>query len=42
MWQRFRASFRSIEHLRDWVRAVVASALMALCVGAFLVGWFVL
>jgi hypothetical protein len=42
MWQRFRSSFSSREHLRDWTWAVVAAVLMALCVGALLVGWFVL
>jgi hypothetical protein len=42
MWQRFKASFSSREHLRDWVWAVVAAVFMAVCVAALLVGWFLL
>ena len=42
MWQRFKASFNSREHLRDWVWAVVASVLMGFCVGALLFAWFAL
>jgi succinate dehydrogenase hydrophobic anchor subunit len=42
MWQRFKASFSSREHLRDWLLAVVSAVLMALCVGALLLAWFLL
>ena len=42
MWQRFKASFNSREHLRDWVWAVVAAVLMGLCVSALLFAWLVL
>jgi hypothetical protein len=42
MWQRFKASFNSREHLRDYILALVAGVLAAVCVGALLVGWFLL
>jgi hypothetical protein len=42
MWRRFKASFNSREHLRDYLWAIAASVLCALCVGALLVGWLVL
>jgi succinate dehydrogenase hydrophobic anchor subunit len=42
MWQRFKASFSSREHLRDWLLAVVSAVLMGLCVGALLFAWFLL
>jgi succinate dehydrogenase hydrophobic anchor subunit len=42
MWQRFKASFSSREHLRDWILAVVAAVFMAVCVAALLLGWFLL
>lgn len=42
MWLRFKASFNSKEHMRDYLWAVAASVLLALCVGALLVGWLVL
>lgn len=42
MWQRFKASFSSREHLRDWILAVVAAVLMAVCVGALLFAWLAL
>lgn len=37
MWRRFKASFNSREHMRDYLLAAVASVLCALCVGALLV-----
>jgi hypothetical protein len=42
MWQRFKASFSTREHFRDWVLAVVAAVLMGLCVGALLFAWLAL
>ncbi len=41
-WQNFKASFKSKEHLRDYVLALVASILAAFCVGALLLAWFLL
>ena len=37
MWQRFKASFNSREHMRDFLWAAGASVMCALCVGAVLV-----
>jgi hypothetical protein len=42
MWRRFKASFRSKAHLRDYLLAVAASVLLALCVGALLFAWVAL
>ena len=42
MWQRFKASFSSREHLRDWILAVVAAVLMTVCVAALLFAWLAL
>jgi hypothetical protein len=42
MWLRFKASFNSREHLRDYLLAVLAGVLLALCVGGLLVWWLVL
>ena len=41
-WRRFKDSFNSREHLRDYILALVAGLLAAVCVGALLVGWFLL
>jgi hypothetical protein len=42
MWHRFKASFRSGAHMRDYLLAVAASVLLAFCVGALLFAWIVL
>lgn len=42
MWRRFKASFQNGAHLRDYLLAVAASVLLALCVGALLFAWIVL
>ena len=41
MWHRFKVSFRNGAHMRDYLLTVVASVLLAFCVGAFLL-WFLL
>lgn len=41
-WQRFKASFNSRAHMRDYILALVASLLAALCVGSLLLAWFLL
>ena len=41
-WQRFKNSFKSLEHLRDYILALVATLLAVVCVGALLVAWFLL
>jgi len=41
-WQRFKNSFSSREHLRDYFLALLAGVLAAFCVGAFLLAWFLL
>jgi hypothetical protein len=33
-WRRFKASFNSREHLRDYILALVAGVFLAACVGA--------
>jgi hypothetical protein len=42
MWRRFKASFRNGAHMRDYLLAVAASVLLALCVGALLFAWVAL
>jgi hypothetical protein len=41
-WQNFKASFKSREHLRDYILALVAGLFLAACVGSLLVAWFLL
>jgi hypothetical protein len=41
-WQRFKNSFKSREHLRDYILALVASLFAAVCVGTLLLAWFLL
>jgi hypothetical protein len=33
-WQRFKSRFNDREHLRDYILALVAGVLLAVCVGA--------
>jgi hypothetical protein len=42
MWRRFKASFRSGAHMRDYLLAVAASVLLAFCVGALWFAWIAL
>ena len=42
MWRKFKASFKSREHLRDYLLAVLSAVLLAGCVGLFFVAWFML
>ena len=42
MWRKFKASFNSREHLRDYLLAVLGALLLAGCVSLILIAWFVL
>jgi len=42
MWRKFKASFNSREHLRDYLLAILGAVLLASCVGLLLFAWFVL
>jgi len=37
-WRRFKASFNDRGHLRDYILALVAGVLAALCLGALFLG----
>ena len=42
MWQRFKASFNSREHMRDYLLASCATVMLVSAVVLFVIGWFVL